>query len=67
MGNKQALSSTSTHAEPTQHAEVSGVFGRLADADSLRQLAQGVQTAQLQQAESDAHALAQMATQGGMP
>jgi hypothetical protein len=26
-----------------------------------------VQTAQLQQAESDAHALAQMATQGGMP
>jgi hypothetical protein len=66
MSTKQALSSTSTHAEPSQHA-ASGASGRLADADSPRQLAQEAQIAQLQQAESDVDAPAQKPAQGGLP
>jgi hypothetical protein len=58
MSDKQALSSTSTHAESSQHA-AAGASGRLADADSPRQMAQGAQIARFQQAESDAHELAQ--------
>ena len=66
MSDKQALSSTSTHAEPSQHA-ATGASGRLADADSPRQMLQGAQIAQLQQAESSADALAQKPAQGGLP
>jgi hypothetical protein len=66
MSDKQALSSTSTHAESSQHA-AAGASGRLADADSPRQMAQEAQIAQLQQAESDVDAPAQKPAQGGLP
>jgi len=63
--NQQTLS-TSTHAEPERLA-ASASTGRLADANSPRQLAQSAQISQLLQAESDAAAASPKPTQGGLP